>query len=125
MIGETIIKLLTDSAALLVLVPENNISAYVAQEDTPLPIIVYTIDTVDADYSKDGWVNDMVVFSVISVSDKYDTLQSIVKEVRDALEMQSDTGTLRIIMTGFQEGFNIAEDAFMNKLTFQVQINNY
>jgi hypothetical protein len=125
MIGETILKLLKANTDLTALVNEDNIFPYVAQEKTPLPFIIYTIDKIDSGYSKDGWTGDMVTFSVMTASDKYKSLQDIAKEVRAALELQSDTNTLRIIMTGFQEGYNLTEDAFMNKLTFQVQINSY
>jgi hypothetical protein len=125
MIGKTITKLLKDNAQLLALVSTDNIFPYVVKEDTSLPFIVYAIDSITSGYTKDGWAGDDVTFSVMSFHTDYAILQSIVKEVRDALELDSDTGTQRIILTGFIEGFNISENAFMNKQTFLVRINSY
>jgi hypothetical protein len=125
MIGLSIAKLLKQDAVLLNLVPEANIFPYVANENTPLPILIYTIDNLDSIYSKDGWAQDEISFSVISLSEDYATLQTIVKEVRNALLMKSDTNTLRIETVGMAEGFNIGENVFMNKLSFQVKVNSY
>jgi hypothetical protein len=125
MIGLTIAKLLKQDSALLALVPTGNIFPYVANENTQLPLITYTVDSITSGYMKDGWTGDVVTFSVISYSENYASLQGIAKEVREALHMKTDSGTGRIETSGFQEGFNISENVFMNKLSFTVKINSY
>jgi hypothetical protein len=122
MTGLTIAKLLKAHPGLVALVSAANIFPYVAKEDTPLPLIIYTIDSVAPDYTKDGWAEDNIGFSVISFSEDYASLQSIASEVRDALELQNDTNTKAIRMTGQQEGFNIAENVFFNKQTFEIEV---
>lgn len=123
MTGIIIADLLTKSEPLLALVPESSIFPYVADENTPLPLIIYTIDTVVPEYSKDGWIGDMVGFSVMSFSEDYAILQAIVLEVREALELEYDAKSQRIILTGQQEVYNINEDVFMNRQSFSVLIN--
>lgn len=125
MIGLIIAKLLKASTTLTGLVDEDNIFPYIANEQTPLPYICYTVDNIDPDYTKDGWVKDLVNFSVISFSEDYAILQDISSAVRKALEMKSDTGTERIRMIGQQEGFNITENAFLNKLSFKIEVKYY
>jgi len=125
MIGITIAAMLKKNAALLALVSTDNIFPYVAQENTPLPLIIYTIDTVAPEYAKDKWAGDDINFSIVSFSEDYASLQAIAHEVRTALELQEDSGTNRIELTGQQEGFNIAENVFLNKLSFSIRINSY
>ena len=129
MIGKVIKTLLIANTDLTTLVPAASIYPYVMNEDTPLPAIVYTIDGLSADYSKDGWVGDEISFSVISMSDNYDTLQKIITEVRSALEWQRGVFDAMIIewiyVSGMAEGYNITESVFMNKLSFSVVIKSY
>jgi len=126
MIGLTIAKLLKQNTALTpALVAGDNIFPYIANENTPLPLLIYTIDSMDSNYSKDGWVNDEIRFSVISLSEDYASLQAIVKEVRNALLMRKDTNSQRIQITGMAEGYSITENVFMNKLNFDVKIDSY
>lgn len=125
MIGIAITTLLKANEDLLDLVSEDNIYPYVADVDTSLPLIIYTIDTLDPEYSKDGWEDDIISFSVLSFSDDYATLQNIAKQVRQALELKYITGSKRIILTGMSEGFNITENVFMNKLTFKIEMVEY
>jgi hypothetical protein len=126
MIGKVIAHLLKANADLLVIVPAGNIYPYVMNEDTHLPAIIYTIDSVTPGYDKDGWLGDECVFSVVTFCDNYTTLQCIALEIRQALELQSGTHegiTLRnIYLTGQLEGFNIQEDVFLNKQTFSTEI---
>ena len=128
MIGKAISTLLTGDAPLVALVG-NNIFPYVIDPDTPLPAVVYTIDNVNPTYNKDGWATDDIEFSVMSFSKDYNTLQSVVSAIRAALEGEKGTvesiDLRRIDMTAMQEGFNITEDVFANKLTFSVTINDY
>lgn len=129
MIGKVIKSLLVANTDLIALVPEDSIFPYVANENTPFPAIVYTIDGAAPEYTKDGWAGDEITFSVISMADNYNTLQSIVPEIRMALELKNGTieGILidRIYMSGMVEGFNLTESAFMNNLSFSVIMKGY
>lgn len=125
MIGIAITNLLKASADLMALISESKIFPYAADVDTDLPLIIYTIDSVDPEYSKDGWEDDLIAFSVKTYSIDYATLQSIVKKVRDALELKMITGSKRIILTGMAEGFNLSENVFVNKLAFKIEVCDY
>lgn len=129
MIGKIIASLLTDNVALTTLVNGSNIYPYVINENTLLPAIIYTIDSLETGYDKDGWVGDICTFSVVSFSDNYSTLQNIVLQVRSSLELMK--GTIegitidRIELEGLTEGYSIAENCFLNKLTFSARITSY
>lgn len=125
MIGIAITNLLKTSEGLMALVSEDKIFPYAADVDTELPLVVYTIDSIDPEYTKDGWEDDLVDFSVKSYSVDYATLQNIAKEVRNALELKTFTGSKRIILTGMTEGFNLSENVFVNKLTFKIEVFEY
>lgn len=129
MIGKTIKSIITTNASLIALVPAARMFPYVMNEGTEMPAIVYTIDSLDAVYNKGGWANDETTFSIHSFAKDYPTLQSIVTAVRTALELNSTgSGTQdinRIIVRGFEEGYDVGADVFYNKLTFFVTINNY
>lgn len=125
MIGIAITNLLKASADLMALISESKIFPYAADVDTDLPLIIYTIDSIDPEYSKDGWEDDLIAFSVKTYSVDYATLQSIVKKVRDALELKMITGSKRIILTGMAEGFNLSENVFVNKLAFKIEVCDY
>ncbi len=129
MIGKVIVSLLKTNNDLTALVPESSVYPYVITENTPLPAIIYTIDNMVPGYSKDGWVSDEISFSIISFSVDYAVLQDIIMQVRKALELEDgkfdDITIKRVHMTGFQEGFNLNEKAFMNKLSFIVEMNSY
>lgn len=129
MIGKTIKSILTTNSALIVLVPAVKIFPYVCNEDTAAPLIVYTIDSVQPEYAKTGWTGDMITFSVNSFAKDYNTLSLIVSAVRTALELnQTGYGTQninRIYLRSVNEGFDLSNEVFGNKLTFEVKINSY
>jgi len=129
MIGKVIKSLLIANADLLALVPEASIFPYVLNENTALPAIMYMIDGSSPEYTKDGWAYDEVSFSVISMSENYNTLQDIVIQVRDALEWKRgdfDDITIEWIrVSGLSEGFNLTENVFMNRLSFTVNMKSY
>ena len=129
MIGKVIKSVLEDDAPLALIVPTARIYPYVMNEGTPLPAIIYTIDSVTPEYSKDGWATDEINFSVVSFSKNYTELQSIVAAVRTALERIN--GTIEGITIGWiylnsmVEGYSVTEDTFLNKLSFNVNVINY
>lgn len=128
MIGKTIKSLLTGDATLVLLVA-NKIYPYVMNEDTDLPAVVYTIESLDPCYNKQGWANDEISFAVHSFAKDYSVLQSVVSAVRGALELKNTGyGTQEISMiylTGQEEGYDNGADAFYNKQNFKLIINTY
>lgn len=129
MIGKVIKSLLDGNAALNALVPTLNRYPYVLNENTPLPAIIYTVDSILPVYDKQGWIGDECTFSVVSFSDNYASLQSISLQVRVALELKDGTYEAikirNIYLTGQSEGYNINENVFLNKLTFSTVILSY
>jgi len=129
MIGKVIKSLLIANADLLALVPEASIFPYVLNENTALPAIIYTIDSADPEYTKDGWVHDIITFSVLSISKNFNTLQNLIIQVRLALELkEGDFGDItieKIYVTGMNEKPNLFEDVYINTLNFKVLMKSY
>ena len=65
MIGKTIKSILAANTTLTALIPALRMYPYVMNEDTTLPALVYTIDSVDPTYTKKEWVNDVIEFSAL------------------------------------------------------------
>jgi len=129
MIGKVINSLLQANTSLIALVPTTSIYPYVLNENTPLPAIIYTIDSISAVYDKTGWVGDAYSFSVVSFSENYTLLQDIVSEVRSAIDLKDgtieDIHIQRVELTGLSEGYNINENVYLNKLTFSTVVVEY
>jgi len=129
MIGKTIKSILTGDSTLIALVPAVRMFPYVMNEDTALPAIVFTIDSVSPVYNKGGWALDEVVFSVFSFSKDYAQLQSVALAVRDALELSTaGYGTENIgniYLIAVDEGYDQGADTFFNKQQFTVKTNSY
>lgn len=134
MTGQVIKKLLSESAELMELIPIDRIFPYVINEGTPLPAMVYTIDTINPEYTKDGWANDTISFSLIIFSENYATLQQMITLSRLALDFKfgdigiTEEDTIKIGHIYFNsqsEGYSLAEDAFLSRLSFTVNTYNY
>lgn len=130
MIGKLISYILLNDEALLDLVASANIFPYIINEDTLLPAIVYTIDSIDPVYAKDSeWVMDTCRFTIKTYDVKYANLQDIVLAIRQAVEFQQGTVngfTLdRIELIGQNEGYEITEGVYFNSLQFSVNIKGY
>ena len=129
MIGKTIKSILAGNNALIALVPAARMFPYVINEGTPLPSIIYTVDSLAPDYTKGGWLLDEVTFSVASFADDYAELQTVVTAIRTALELnQTGAGSQeinKIYLTGMDESFDPEQNIFGNRLNFIVKINKY
>jgi hypothetical protein len=129
MIGLTIKNLLDNDGTLTALVPAANIFPYVINENTTLPAIFYTIDSLQPEYTKGGWVNDDIAFSVHSAAKDYPMLQNIVAAIRGALELKktgySTQDINNIYLVSQDEGYNFTEDCYQNRLQFRVILNKY
>lgn len=128
MIAKTIKSLLAGESTLTALIG-TKIFPYVMNEDTSLPAVVYSIETLTPEYNKGGWALDRIDFTVHSFSDNYVELQNIVGAVRTALELKrTGAGTEdinRIYLSSQDEGFDNEAGVFFNKLSFKVITNSY
>ena len=128
MIAKTIKSLLAGESTLTALIG-TKIFPYVMNEDTSLPAVVYSIDSVTPEYTKGGWALDRVEFTVHSFSGSYDELQDVSGAIRTALELKrTGAGTEdinRIYLSGQDEGYDNEAGVFFNKLTFNVVTNSY
>lgn len=129
MIGQVIKSLLDANTNLNTLVPILSRFPYVINENTTLPAIIYTIDSVLPEYDKEHWHGDNCRFSIISFSEDYTTLQNISLQVRTALELKSgtisDITIEKIYLIDQIEGYSITESVFLNKLVFSVKVIEY
>ena len=129
MIGKVLATLLTGNENLTALVPGAKIFPYIINENTPLPAIIYTVENLDVTYTKEGWAVDEYDFSVSCFSEDYANLQDIVLQVRDALELSvgvyNNIRIQRIYVSGQEEGYNLGESVFMNRLSFKVGVTEY
>lgn len=128
MIAKTINTLLTGGSSLVTLVGAK-IFPYVMNEDTDLPAVVYTVDSLTPGYSKGGWAYDDIQFSVHSFSKSYTQLQDVADAVRDAVELKkvgySGQEIGHVYLVGQEEGFDNEAQVFSNKQTYNVKLNNY
>lgn len=129
MIGSLIYTVLTGSTSLTALIPAASIYPYVINESTALPAMIYTIDSLSPYYNKDVWAGDICTFSITTYSNNYTQLQNIAQQVRTTLEFVKgsyDSITIdRVELEGLTEGYNLAENCFLNKLTFSARITSY
>jgi hypothetical protein len=123
-IGTIIVDFLTANANLLALVPEVNIFPVVANEDTPMPFIIYRYSVSGVEYSKDGFLKDNCDFNVLAVSGDYANLQLIITQIRLSLELQQTSDTNRIGLAGIDEPV-YGDGMYVQKLNFNVVINKY
>lgn len=128
MIGKTINTLLTGHAALVTIVG-TKIFPYVMNEDTDLPAVVYTVDSLTPGYTKGGWAYDDIQFSVHSFEKSYSALETLADTVRDAVELKKTGYTGQeighIYLIGQEEGFDNEAGVFYNKQSFNLKLNNY
>ena len=128
MIGIVIKKLLSDDSTVDELVG-NNIFPLVMSLDTTRPAIVYVVESMEPDYSKDGWAGDDCTFRVTSYADSYSVATEIAHAARMALELKkgeySGIGIERIICTGREEFYQFDADVYIIRYTFKTKIYKY
>lgn len=127
MIGKAIIEILSGYTGFTALV-DTKIYPLVLPEDTDLPAAVYAVESVSPLYSKTGWVQDDVVFRVVSYSKKYSEALDVADQARDALELTEgiydSVDIQKIYMTGQDEFFQIDANVFIIRQTFNVFVNH-
>jgi len=128
MIGKLVNYLLSNSAGLTALV-SNKIFPYVINEDTLLPVVIYTIDSLDAIYDKNRWVSDEFKVSVKNYGSDYTQVENVAYQIRLALENKqgriNNITCNRIELTGQEEGYEMTEGVYYNKLIFNIIVTSY
>jgi hypothetical protein len=126
MIGKTVNSIL--KAQTITNYVGDRIFPYVMSENTVLPALIYFIESPNPEYSKDGWVCDVIPFGVRAFANNYEQLQDLIVAIRDVVEM-NNTGSgsqkiSRIHVTGFDEGY-AGGDIFYSELKFVTKVNKY
>ena len=102
---------------------ENNIVPLMTPP-TNYPFVMYTRDSVQPIYTKDGLSEDVVLVSITVVDDGYINACKIVSRIRDLLEYKSyhdnNFDISLIEVSGVYEDFS--QDAYIQTLTLNVKI---
>jgi len=128
MIGKTITTILTGDSATTALV-SNRIYPILMEEDTSLPAIIYTVDSIESDYSKTEWANDFVSFQVKMFDKSYSGVNTLASAVRSALERTAGTYSTTIIgqilLNGYTEEYDLSGDTYIITLNFRTHVKQY
>ena len=100
----------------------------IAEESTLFPFIIYRRSSISTTgYSKDGYSEDTVDFSVMVASQKYEESCEIANEIRKLLEKKFKVYDNMEIndcrMMGISESYT--DNAFVQSLDFQCVINKH
>jgi hypothetical protein len=128
MIGKAIKTLLSDSTLLTNMVG-NNIFPLVMSLETPKPSVVYVVESIVPQYTKDGWAGDGCTFRATAYADSYSKAIEVAFAIRTALELVSGTyesiNIERIECTGREEFYQFDADVYIIRLNFTTKINSY
>jgi len=128
MIGKVIHKLLSEDTAINTVVG-TKIFPLVMSYETTRPSLLYVVDSVTPQYTKDGWAGDMCSFKVTSYADSYKEAIELAFAVRIALEFATGdiegVGVEKIYMRGREEYYQFDADVYIIRLNFEVKINKY
>lgn len=105
-----------------------NVYPVIAEESTSFPFIIYRRSSISVtDYSKDGYSEDMVDFSVMVASQNYEESCEIANEIRKLLEKKFKVFDNMEIndcrMVGISESYT--DNAYVQSLDFQCTINKH
>ena len=122
MINKAIYYILSNDDPVTALVADR-IFAVTAPENTVVPLIVFSRDSVDPIYTKSGHEADRSLVIILIFSKIYDESIAILKAVRKALELVKgefngvSISTSRV--TGIDEGYDLEADTYYQTLLIQ------
>lgn len=123
LIGKKIKSILSSNSDLLTKV-NGQIYPLLANQSTKYPFIVYSRDSVTAEYCKDGNYQDTVGITIIVVSDNYEESVDIANLVRESFELltleDDDIYIAESLLSGVSE--STQEDAYIQRITFNLTI---
>lgn len=125
LIGKTIYNCMNTNEDLNKIV-KNKIYPLVADQSTTFPFVVYyRTNIMSSNYTKDGYGEDEVEFTVIGVSDKYNVSCDIANEIRKVFEKKKIDGENLTItncrLVGVDESWE--ENAYVQRLNFLCTVN--
>lgn len=125
LIGKTIYNKLLEDNVIQSYV-EGRIFPLVAEQSTNYPFIVYWRNEIQSiNYTKDGYGEDSVEFTVVAVSDKYNVSLRIANQIRKVLEIRKiaseDMIVSNIRLVGIDESWS--ENTYIQTLNFSCTVN--
>ncbi len=125
LIGKTIYNKLLEDNVIQSYV-EGRIFPLVAEQSTNYPFIVYWRNEIQSiNYTKDGYGEDSVEFTVVAVSDKYNVSLQIANQIRKVLEIRKiaseDMIVSNIRLVGIDESWS--ENTYIQTLNFSCTVN--
>lgn len=122
MINKAIYYILSNDDPVTALVVDR-IFAVTAPEDTVVPLIVFSRESVDPIYTKSGHEGDRSSVIILIFSKIYDESIEILKAVRKALEfVKGEFNGVSIYgarVTGIDEGYDLEADTYYQTLLIQ------
>lgn len=98
----------------------------IAENSTTFPFIIYTRDSLESIYSKDGLIGDVVSISVKVVSATYNEGIDIAQQVRERLNLHNlifyEGNKIDSKLVSATESYE--ENSYIQTLTFSMEINN-
>lgn len=123
LIGKAIYKILTDDIKVKQLL-NNKIYPLVAAEGTSYPFAVYSKESIQPQYTKDGNCLDIVQFSIAICDPDYSKSLDITNAVRNALEYKkgiiAGVAFNRIVIDNISEEY--IENTFVQTINFTIEI---
>ena len=106
---------------------EGRIYPVIAEQSTRYPFSVYYRTGLESvNYTKDGYGEDSVNFTIAVVADKYFLSCDIANEIRKALESQrmlaDDMIISNVRLLGVDESYE--DNAYVQRLNFECKVNN-
>ena len=124
--GKYLWKIVTEDEEVKKLIPANKVKPLLAVADTTFPFVVYSRDALIPYYTKDMLSGNELTFTFIVVSDKYESGLTIANAVRNALECKrykdENIHIHPIKLTSLYE--ETVEDAFLQRMTFTMEVTN-
>lgn len=123
--GQYLLEVLSDNDELIALLGENKIFPLVAKDDTTYPLVIYTRDSVQTQYTKVIGHDNTVSITFRVYSDKYDEALEIANVIRNILERQSITfdDTIHINDIRLSSTYEqFTQDGFLQSLTFTMMV---
>lgn len=126
MIGKVIYNILSGYTGLTQYV-SSKIYPIVMPVDTTLPAVVYAVDIIVPEYSKDGWYLDACDFKVTAYATEYSDAIEVADQIRNALEfvkgtyVGNDIGYIRMLAQ--EEFYQFDASVYIIRMKFNVLIN--
>lgn len=120
-VNKHIYGILSSDERLCKMVDRKNMFPIVAEENAKFPLIVFSRDAVQVEYTKDGVADDLCQFTVNCYAKNYTQTVDALQRVRELLELRCDGYFRRVTITAMDEEWN--DNVYHQSLTFTCIIN--